>query len=276
MSQALWDPRVTALLKAVGARAKRLKTEKRPLLWREVTAYVSGGLAEGSAHAVRDAFALVLAFCFATRVSELLSLRFQDVSLTRCTDGRQALRVTFLNTKTRQTIFGSHQPFICASANRILMEAYSAFVSHFPSGEPDAFLIQRLSGDRARPLTRDWFAHIVRSIAPAAVPHSVRVGAATELWAAGVPLPRIMAVGRWTSVAALMYVIGSLEGQVAATDRLGGGALAFSAGDLHQRLGASASAPLPEEDAFDEDAWMAAVAAAMPTAPDSDDEAATS
>jgi integrase len=273
ISDALWDPRVSALLRAIGARAKRLRSEKRPLLWAECSAFVERGLLLDSEHGVRDAFAVVLAFCFATRVSELVALKVDDLSVVALTDGRSALRVSFLNTKTRQTLFGSHQPFVCASANILLLRAYQSFRVHFPSAPAGFPLLPRLSGDRQQPLTRDWFAKVIRGIAPSAVPHSVRVGAATEMWAAGVPLSRIMAVGRWTSTAALLYVIGSLEGQVAATDALGNGALSFRSDSLHQQLGASAAAPTPEEGAFDERCWLSAVAAAAAvTAGSSDDE----
>jgi hypothetical protein len=84
-------------------------------------------------------------------------------------------------------------------------------------------------------LARSWFVDVIRAAAPGTSPHSARVGAATEMWAARVPLRDIMAVGRWTSTAAVMYVISTLEAQVEATDRIGScGALQFSDGDLRR------------------------------------------
>ena len=55
-------------------------------------------------------------------------------------------------------------------------------------------------------------------------------------------LQDIMAIGRWGSIAAILYIVGSLERQVSASDRLGKGRLVFDSGSLHRRLGTSLDA----------------------------------
>jgi hypothetical protein len=116
------------------------------------------------------------------------------------------------------------------------MRAWTAFerVADYYEGVP---VFHRLSGSTRDALSRRWFAAVILAAAPGTVPHSARVGLATELWAAGRSIDVIMAAGRWTSAAAVLYVIGSLEDQVSATRAIGAG-LVYTGDDL-RRLGVS-------------------------------------
>ena len=60
---------------------------------------------------------------------------------------------------------------------------------------------------------------------------------ATEAWAAGVPIEAIMALGGWTSAAAVMYIVGANEETVQASRALGSARMSFDADGLHASLG---------------------------------------
>ena len=49
----------------------------------------------------------------------------------------------------------------------------------------------------------------------------------------------IMSIGRWTSMAAILYITGSIEDQVTASDSLGKGSLSYQSGHLHKAIGTS-------------------------------------
>lgn len=227
---------VSELLRSIGGRMKRLKTCKRALLYHEVSAAWDEALSVGTANAIRDAFALVVAFFYGMRVSELVSLKPEDVHPIELAPGELAMQITFHRVKNRQSILRSHDPFVVTCGHPLLTrawETFEAFWDYFDS--TTVFHTRR--GSTLDPLSRKWFADIVARAAPSATPHSARVGLATEMWAAGASIEDIMAAGRWTSPTAVMYVIGSLEGQVQATRTIGTG-LVYSGNDL-RRLGAS-------------------------------------
>ena len=60
------------------------------------------------------------------------------------------------------------------------------------------------------------------------------MGAATELHAAGVPISSIMALGRWTSAAAVIYILGCLETTIEASSRLGSAQVQYVRGELRR------------------------------------------
>ena len=243
---ALSDCRVLALQRAIGGRARRITTSKRPLLFHEVErfwqqsekAYLAEHTAAGNTvkalTLVRDAFSVVLAFAAATRVSELLQLRGEHIQVED--DGVMVL--TFVSVKNRQSLFTTHQPFKVALRLPLLLQSFELFnrVCGFSDGVP---IFHRVSGRTRDALSRDWFDRIIKSINPACSPHSVRVGAATELWAAKVPITGIMALGRWTSAAAVIYIIGCLDVTIEASARLGSANVKFVRGDLRKQLGVS-------------------------------------
>lgn len=235
------DERVQQLLRNIGARMKRLKTAKKPILFSQVAAFWLSAKRSYTRQTIHDAFAAVVAFFLAMRCSEVLALRSEDIDVIFVFSGdkgkrdRRALQVTFRSVKTRQSIFTSHDPFVVTCAHPTLMDAFDAF-NDIVEFAPKATVFR---GRKDEPLSRDWFAKVTSAVAPQRTPHSFRVGAATEMWAARVPLSRIMAVGRWASTGAILYIVGSLEQQVAATDLIGRGSLSYESDQLHQQLGTS-------------------------------------
>lgn len=246
--EALDDERVSALLRAISARIKRLRTAKRALLHAEVMAFWRLAVKSGSAIAIRDAFALVIAFFFAMRVREMLALLPSDVEAVVLPGERLAMRVTFRSTKTRQSVFSTHEPFVVTCAHEDLTTAWRLFEEkvEYYEGVP---IFHALRGSTRDPLSRAWFAAVVARAAPQATPHSCRVGCATEMWAAGVQVADIMAHGRWTSVAAVLYIVGVMEDQVRASDAIGSaGKLIYAGADL-RKVGLGACQPAPGADA---------------------------
>ena len=121
---------------------------------------------------------------------------------------------------------------------RLLMRAFGVFnrVVGFVVGIP---VFHRTTGTSPDRLSRSWFDSVVKRIDPLCSPHSVRVGMATELWAAGVKLPAIMAMGRWTSAAAILYILGSLDVTLNAATQMGAADLGWSTGGLRTAVGLS-------------------------------------
>ena len=235
--QALLSPVVSALLVGVGGRVKRLQTAKSPILYTEVAAALAAAEASPTDIAVRDAFALVLGLHFALRASELLTLVGSDLVVV---DEGKALQIRFRNVKNRQTIFTTHDPFVVTAGGALLMRAFQLF-SDRVGFRDDLVIFHNLRRGRhyERPLSRDWLSNAVQAAAPKRTPHSLRVGAATELYAAGVDLADIMAIGRWTSSAALLYVLGTLEDTLSASRAMGSAGLRITKEGLRRATRAS-------------------------------------
>ncbi len=231
---ALSHPQVSRLLRQIGGFMKKLKSDKKPVLLAEVRRFWEACEAEGSVDAIRDGFAVVLGFCFGCRARELLGLNEEDLKPIALVDGRPALQVTFKRTKNRQSLFVTHQPFRVVCAHAMLLRAFTLFNDkyRFLPGAP----VFRLVPGEPQPQSRGWLAAVLRRVASGATPHALRVGLATELWAAGASMDAIMTAGRWLSRAAALYVIGSLNEQVEATDRLADGSLVYTSAGLQRRL----------------------------------------
>jgi hypothetical protein len=131
---ALADHRVLALQRAIGGRARKITTSKRPILYHEVSSFWTSSVkahheAKKSANVsntfttVRDGFAVVLAFSAATRVSELLDLRGEHLQV----DEDGVIILTFASVKNRRTLFTTHQPFKIALRLPLLTEAFALF-----------------------------------------------------------------------------------------------------------------------------------------------------
>jgi integrase len=249
-ADAVDDARLCALRRAIGANVTRLQSTKKPLLWHLVVAYVEPALRDaetwldkaGAApptlellRDVRDAAAVLTACCFGTRVNELVSLLGADVQFVDV-DGREVLEIVFINTKTRQSVFRTHQPFRSIATHTLLLRAMGLFdrVCGWQQEGP-VFLQYRGDAARTDAAGRAWFAALIKKIDPECSPHSCRVTLATELWSAGATQDEIQAAGRWTSPAAVIYIIGSLDRKLAAADKFGKGALRYEAGRLREK-----------------------------------------
>ena len=230
-----------------------MKSNKRPLLLREVRAHWEDSQAAGTVSSIRDGFAVVFAFFFACRVSELMKVTTEDIQEVVLVERRPALRVYFRSVKNRQTIFTTHEPFAVTCAHSLLLTAFSRFRSEF--GLVAGAVVFRRSPGEIGPMSREWFAAVVRRAAAGATPHSCRVGMATELWAAGARISDILSVGRWTSAAALLYVLQPVQEQVDAVDRLGDGGLVYTPEGIQHTWsvqGASDGLPVGKPDKWRE------------------------
>ena len=215
--------RVLRLQRSIGGRVAHIKTNKRPFLWATLMSAVNNTVKDPTYENVRSTFALTLGFFFATRGAELLSFEGQDINMSDNGD----ILVTFRHVKTRQSLFGLHRPFVIAGRAPVLTRMFDLFNATigFNDGLPLFHKWSKGKHPVASSLSRDWLSHAVRRWDPLCSPHSLRVGCATEAWAAGIPLPQIQALGRWDSVAALLYILGSLDETAAATSLLGKGEL---------------------------------------------------
>jgi integrase len=257
VASALLDPIVSALIIAIGGRMKRLKSAKSPILYAHIAAAFAKAKANPTSIAVRDAFALVLGIHFALRPSELLSLKGSDISVVRTGTGH-AIQLRFSNVKNRRSVFSTHQPFVITAGGSLLIEAFNLF-SNTVGFRDDLVIFHQLRANTERPLTRDWLSGVVKAAAPDATPHSLRVGAATEMYAAGVDIRTIMAVGRWTSTAACLYALNTLEDTINATEVIGTSGLRITSDGL--RRATKASIPRDAIPRVDADRWAAAIAA---------------
>ena len=246
--EALLSPVVSALLVGVGGRIKRLKTSKSPVLYSEVAASFAAAAANPTEIAVRDAFALVLGLHFALRASELLSLLGSDITVV---DGGKALQIRFRNVKNRQSVFTTHDPFIVTAGGDLLMRAFQLFSDRVGFRDDlQIFHNLRRGVNYERPLSRDWLSNVVAAAAPDRTQHSLRVGAATEYYAAGVELADIMAIGRWTSSVALLYVLGTMEDTLTASRSMGSAGLRITKEGLRRAARTSIPADaIPRADA---------------------------
>jgi integrase len=138
LAEALRDPLVSLLLRQIGANVARITTSKKPLLWSKVKDFYDATLAAcdddtiaspsmATQRDVRDAFALTLGMATGSRVSELLSFIGSDIVHEETTEGREYLSIRFRHTKTRQTPFDTHQPFITFVTNPTVIALYKVF-----------------------------------------------------------------------------------------------------------------------------------------------------
>lgn len=185
------------------------RSSKIPILIAHVRAFFERGPKEGrDAAYTRDKLMLILGLVFGLRRSEIVALRNEDVS--RLQDGSFRLIVRF--DKTTRSVLNQHQARVVVGSHRLLDDAWAGFVARFGADRPGRQpLFARLDA-RGRP-TGDALAAasvstaIREAVGPGPTAHSLRVGCATELAAAGVDDRTIMQVGRWRSLAALHYVL---------------------------------------------------------------------
>ena len=234
------SPLVLRFSSAIGGRVRRLRTQKRPFLFQDV-ATVWSRWSCGSLVRRRDATAIVLGFFYGMRAAELAAVRRRDVSLL----SGGVVRVTFASRKTCRSVLGTHEPQVIHARHPLLSEAIGAWLQILDAQHVDRLspLFPRLlagasslSSALLRPAS---FRAMVKRAQPSCVAHSLRVGMATEAWAAGVPLEAIMALGGWTSSAAVLYIVGVMEETVHASSLLGAASVRFTADGLHAQLGTS-------------------------------------
>ena len=246
---ALTDEDVLRLGAVLGANVRRSKTAKAPVLIHHLEAMWAaravGALVMGF---VRNALMLVVGLVCGLRRREIVALRVCDAVWDA---PRAELTVRICRDKTNQTVTDAQQPRVLCVAHALLTEvmgAWRASALGQRAAGSTAPLFPRLAGNVITDATLDpgTVNSIVRQMLPGlpVSPHGLRVGFATELYAAGVDVSRILEMGRWSSMAGLLYVLPSADATAAATRSMGSGGVAFDRVLLQRALRAGERAPV--------------------------------
>jgi len=189
--------------KADGARRAgkdRGRGQRDGLTWRDVDRMTARAERSGGAHGLRDAALLAVGSDAALRVSELAALNVADVEAT----GDGAGAVTIRSSKTDQEGRGTVHSLgpdtmtaITAYCQASGIEAGPLFQRIDKGGTPRG----RLSAQSVRAIIRTRAAAVPSLRGRAVSGHSLRIGAAQSLAAAGATVAELMQVGRWDSEA---------------------------------------------------------------------------
>jgi integrase len=221
----------------IGGRVKRLRSNKRPFLFTKVQA-AWDRWSKGPLSDKRNACIVVLGFFFGCRAGELAVFTQKDMVV--LADG--TVRLTFRSRKNRRSALGTHDPQVIHARHPLLTKAMvmwrdvCARPSLGLSQESPLFFNSRAAG-HCEPLSKASFRSMIKKIDPDCVAHSLRVGMATEAWAAGVPIESIMALGGWTSPVAILYIIGSMDETINASAKLGSAKMQYDSDGLRAQLG---------------------------------------
>ncbi len=221
---ALCAAEVLDLQRVIGGRIKRLTTAKQPILMHQVRTFweMRGRSAEG----VRDAAAAVLGFFFACRAREIIGLRVGDVTV-----GRDEVVVRFWHEKARRPgVAGPLEARLVGCAHPFAVAALREYVARWRGARRPAD--SPFFGGEGTALGHAWLRGVAARVASGATPHGLRVGLATEAHAAGCSVEDIRRMGRWSSDAAVLYIVSSLDAQLAASRLVGSGELRWSGGCL--------------------------------------------
>ena len=244
----LCDEAVVRMCSLLTANTKKKKSNKAPILlrhlrelWLRLGKGVSCTLGR-----LRNATLLVVGLLAGLRRREIVALRVGDVSWDAA---RRELTITVRRDKTNTNIIAAQSPRSVVVSHALLDEVWPVFAARFQlsaqdSGSP---LFPEMTGctvRRAESLMPATVNTIVRESLPGlpVSPHSLRVGFATELAAAGVDIAVIMELGRWSSLAALHYVLPSADKMAEATRAIGGG-LRVDRAVLQRSLGSDPTPP---------------------------------
>ena len=229
----------------LGAHIKPSHTKKAPLLIQHIRAVLArrskprrDGSKWSEATWWRNITVLLTGLLLALRRRELVALRWEDVVW-----GRGELLASIRRDKTNQCIVDAQCPRVVAVGHALLDEVWPRFLETVPVKARTGALFKTpgggdLSVDSVRTILRDMLPELDGVLSP----HSLRVGAATEMAAAGVPLATIMQVGRW-KLAALHYVLPVADATVAATRAMGNGSVMLDRVLLQQAWGTDVEPP---------------------------------
>lgn len=219
----VFSPEVLSFQCTIGGRKRKLKSDKPPILFNTVLEFWKSKRPSD----IHTACLLVLGFFFACRRSELAALIWEDLQMIRKPGGTLYTRLRFREHKTNSSVLGSHQPAYIHAAHPVLDEAV-------------AWLLRNVQKeDKLFPWSKAEIGDRIAKACPGCTAHGLRVGFATEAYAAGARLDHLMNHGRWTSLAALLYVLPTIEDSTEITELIGSGAVRIVDGALSRRLGTS-------------------------------------
>ena len=245
-------PVVTGVVRSLTAHTKPYKTNKMPILVCHLRAMVESrssllrrdGTPMSRFLFLRNASLLVIGLLVGLRRRELVALTVGDAIPTKRAEGLEP-RIRVRRDKVNQNIIQAQAARTVVVSHGLLDSVFLEYVGCLHDRDAEAPLFPNAAGGFMAPST---VATIVREMLPSVVgvsPHSLRVGCATELFASGVPLATIMEIGRWSTLAAMHYVLPSADVTVAATRSMGvvGGGARVDNGDLCDRLGGAGKEP---------------------------------
>lgn len=238
---ALGSDIVRRIRRSLGATIRRTKTKKLPILWHMVrealSAVCSGLLSALSTESLRDFAIVAVGLAAGLRRSEIVALRAEHL----CPSARGGFLLVVMEDKTNRCAGPHTEPKTVPIEQPLAVEIIRLYVARFKDVlVPGSMLFFNLSHGRGHgaALAPGTINSIIRRLFPGAgvVAHSLRVGFASELRAAGTSIELIMEMGRWTSLRALLYILPSIELMSAASQAMGSGNITFSSLALVDQL----------------------------------------
>lgn len=216
---------VTLMMAAIGANVKRTKTDKKPILMKHIREIWDKATKEqlGTLVFIRDITLMLIGLLAGLRRREICGLRPIDVVWD---ETNQDLTISVRKDKTNQSIVDAQEPRTVTVGHELLSVVWPIYIEARKGITVDnPWLFPAMSGTRVTPLgvTPSAVSTLIKHRLPnmGVSPHSLRVGMATELFAQDVPVPLIQEIGRWSSLAALLYVLPSAEAMANATRKMG-------------------------------------------------------
>jgi integrase len=237
---ALCEDVVLRLVARLCSGTKASKTGKRPILVRHIREAWQSRDPRPVPSVSRNFCLLAFGLFFGLRRRELVALNRDDVTWNP-DDGCLTLRVC--SDKTNRNVVNAQRPRVLTASNPLLSEIWLAYLPILNGGSGGPLFGRLEGGFSVARLAPASVSTIVREVLPGlgVSPHSLRVGFATEAYAAGVPLTTIMEMGRWRSSTALLYILPSADRSVDATRRFGSAAPAVT--PVEARRGDRGSGP---------------------------------
>ncbi|RCN24604.1 site-specific recombinase, phage integrase family [Ancylostoma caninum] len=191
------DEDIQRALLRTGNRSGPAVRHRSKAVQEDVDKIVDWALQTNTAAAIKGAGMIMIAFLGFLRVSELVQLRFANVSH----KGGDLWWLTIRRSKTDQEGKGSVVAFKMGNMEENLWRALHRLRSPF---SPEDYLFSCRSG---KPPSRDYASRLIKKTCMEAglgsrnlTPHSFRGGAATTAIRRGVDPANVMRVGRWKSV----------------------------------------------------------------------------
>ena len=229
------DPMVSNLLRKMSD-PRQTKTKKLPILFSMILPWWESLTPEATRLKRRDVTLILVGLCYGLRRSEVAGLTFGDV---HWVPAEAAYTLIIRSDKTNQSALGTHSPKDIYCGHDIWIAALHAWLQLHPSAPLAAPLFSNtLPSHLGQKLSMRTVGNIAKRLFPKAgvTSHSMRVGFATELFAAGVQLPIIMEMGRWSSLAALIYVLPAFKTLIAASRQIGTSSLTIESYQLRRQL----------------------------------------
>lgn len=205
----LYGPLVTAVLRRLGANERHDSVRKTPVSWADAVRLAEKALRRPKDwELVRDASLIITGLCFFLRGGET------DVDRSDVAVDAAGVTFTWRHQKTRGSAVARALPVSRSCNLRVLVDVSRCWLSLRGSGPGPWW--PRSAGPSPAPVSTDFVRQqlVLRFGTPPllpgedrVLPWSLRAGAATACFAAGLPPDRIRRLGRWSSEVALMYAV---------------------------------------------------------------------